>query len=152
MKNDCWKLFCFVFFSLTLITVVALGQESDLLRQIEEVLVQTDREIARIHDEMEQLSRLPVPEDPRAAELHRLEMTIGELALELLQSEKKLFQEKKRLLLLNQNGKISAQEMNEQERVLSQSMRPERERWKQRMKAAQDRKAALESETVEKTP
>jgi len=152
MRNGYWKSLGFVFFPIILITVAALAQDSDLLRQIEEVLKQADQEIAQIRDELEQLSHMPVPEESRATELHQLEMTIRELALEQVQSEKKLFQEKKRLLLLYQDGKISAQEMNEQERVISQSLRPGRERWKQRMKAAQERKTVLESETHEKTP
>lgn len=152
MKNGYLKSLGFLFFLITLITVTAFAQDSDLLRQIEEVLKQADQEIAQIRDELEQLSHTPVPEESRAAELNQLEMTIRELALEEVQSEKKLFQEKKRLLLLYQDGKISAQEMNEREHAISQSLRPEREQWKQRMKAAQERKAQLESETREKAP
>lgn len=152
MKNGVCKSPGFLFSLIALIAVAVFAQESDLLRQIEEVLKQADQETAQIRDELEQLSHMPVPEEPRAAELHRLDMTIRELALEQVQSEKKLFQEKRRLLLLYQDGKISAQEMNEREHALSQSLRPERERWKQRMKVAQERKARLESKTPETTP
>ena len=142
----------FFFASFLPLATLAFAQDSDLLRQLDDVLKQADRQTAEIRDELEQLSHTPVPEEPRAAEIHRLDITIRELALEEVQRERKLFQEKRRLLLLKQDGKISAQEMMEQELAAARSLKPERGRWRQRMDAAQAKRAALASELLDKTP
>jgi phage regulator Rha-like protein len=151
MKSGYLKLPGVVYCLLTFTTMVAFAQDSDLLRQIDEVLKQADQEIAQIRDELEQLSHMPAPDEPRSAELRQLEVTIQELALEGVQREKKIFQEKRRLLLLHQEGKISAQEMQEKESSLSQSLRPALEQWKKKMKDAQERKSHLESEPLRQT-
>lgn len=139
--------------SLIIPTAVAVfAQDSDLLRQIDEVLKQSDRAIAQIRDELEQLSHMPFPEKPHASDLRQLDVTIQELALEGVQREKKVFQEKRRLLLLKQDGKISAEEMHEREAALSQSVKPELEEWRKKIKDAQERKSQLESDSVKPTP
>jgi len=132
--------------------VIVFAQESDLLRQIDEVLKQSDREIAQIRDELEHFSHLPIPEKPHASDLRQLDVAILELALEGVQREKKIFQEKRSWLLLKENGKISAEEMHERETALSQSVKPEIEQWRRKIKDAQERRSRIESESLKPTP
>jgi len=152
MKIGVLKCLFIVSLLIILTNMIVFAQESDLLRQIDEVLKQSDREIAQIRDELEQLSHMPVPEKPYAFDLRQLDVTIQELALEGVQREKKIFQEKRRLLLLKRDGKISTEEMQEREAALSQSVKPELEQWRMKIKDAQERKSQLESESLKPTP